>query len=74
MQEGTYTTTYTWSWGDTSESVTIGYRNQSHAYSQPGQYNISVTATEDDKTFSARRSIIVLGNDTKHAYMKKWHV
>ena len=64
MQESTSTTTYTWSWGDSSESVTVGYRNQSHAYSQPGPYTILVTAIEDEKTFSAQRSIIVLGNNT----------
>ena len=64
MQERTSTTTYTWSWGDALESVTIGHKTQSHAYSQPGPYAISVKFTEGGTTFSAQRSIIVFGNNT----------
>ena len=55
-------TKYVWSWGDNSESVTMGYKNQSHTYSKPGLYTISVMVTEDNETFRELKSIKVLGN------------
>ena len=63
MQEVTPTTEYVWSWGDGSKSVTTGTITHNHTYSQPGTYDILVTATEGDETFSSiQKSILVSGN------------
>ena len=62
MQEVTPGATYTWSWGDNSSDIVgVGNKSQSHTYIFPGPYTISVTAIGYDETFSAQRSLIILG-------------
>ena len=61
MQEGTSTTEYVWTWSD--GSVTVGNVTQSHIYSQPGPYTISVAANESGEMLSGGpKSLLVFGN------------
>ena len=64
QQSGSDTTKYTWDWGDSSSnSVVVGYatsRTQSHMYTTPGNYYITVTVS-DGSGASVEKPILVLG-------------